>query len=100
MKELIKSGNHSSQKLFSLTVFIFIWLLSINVHAQNRTVKGTVIGSEDGQPIPGVNIQIEGTEMGSSTDFYGFYSIEVPDDTTLVFTYIGMMETKVLAAVE
>ena len=98
MKELIKSGNHSSQKLFSLTVFIFIWLLSINVHAQNRTVKGTVIGSEDGQPIPGVNIQIEGTEMGSSTDFDGFYSIEVTEGSTLVFTYMGMMEAKVLVS--
>ena len=98
MKKLIKTGNHTIQKLFSLTVFIFICLLSINVHAQNRTVKGTVIGSEDSQPIPGVNVMIEGTSLGSSTDFDGFYSIEAPLGSTLVYSYIGMEETKILVS--
>ena len=36
--------------------------------------------------------------MGSSTDFDGFYSIEVTEGSTLVFTYIGMMEAKVLGS--
>ena len=98
MRELIKIENYTDRKFFSITVYIFICLLSFAVHAQNTTVRGTVIGSDDGQPIPGVNIQIEGTDMGSSTDFDGFYSIQVPDGLTLVFTYIGMMETKVLVS--
>ena len=33
--------------------------------------------------------------MGSSTDFNGFYSIEVEEKSILLFTYIGMKETKV-----
>ena len=90
MRELIKIENYTDRKFFSITVYIFICLLSFAVHAQNTTVRGTVIGSDDGQPIPGVNIQIEGTDMGSSTDFDGFYSIQVPDGLTLVFTYIGI----------
>ena len=98
MRKLINIGNTTSQKLFRHTVIILIALLSFTGYAQNTIVKGTVISAEDGQPIPGVNIQIEGTGMGSSTDFDGFYSIEVTEGSTLVFTYIGMMEAKVLVS--
>jgi hypothetical protein len=98
MRKLINIGNTTSQKLFRHTVIILIALLSFTGYAQNTIVKGTVISAEDGQPIPGVNIQIEGTEMGSSTDFDGFYSIEVTQGSTLVFTYMGMMEAKVLVS--
>ena len=98
MRKLINIGNTTSQKLFRHTVIILIALLSFTGYAQNTIVKGTVISAEDGQPIPGVNIQIEGTEMGSSTDFDGFYSIEVTEGSTLVFTYMGMMEAKVLVS--
>ena len=33
--------------------------------------------------------------MGSSTNFDGFYSIEVPENSNLIFSYIGMQETKI-----
>ena len=32
---------------------------------------------------------------GSSTNFDGFYSIEVPENSNLIFSYIGMQETKI-----
>ena len=41
---------------------------------------------------------IEGTSLGSSTDFDGFYSIEAPLGSTLVYSYIGMEETKILVS--
>ena len=91
-------GKILSQKLFGLSLFTLVCCVGFTAHAQTTTVKGTVVSAEDGQPIPGVNVLIEGTTMGSSTDFDGFYSIEVPDGATLVFSYIGMMETKVLVS--
>ncbi|MEK9529977.1 MAG: TonB-dependent receptor [Flavobacteriaceae bacterium] len=91
-------GKILGQKLFGLSLYTLVCCVGFIAHAQTTTVKGTVVGAEDGQPIPGVNVLIEGTAMGSSTDFDGFYSIEVPDGATLVFSYIGMMETKVLVS--
>ena len=84
------------QTLFGLLLYTILCCVGLVAHAQTITVKGTVVGAEDGQPIPGVNVLIEGTSMGSSTDFDGFYSIEAPDGAILVFSYIGMMETKIL----
>ena len=41
------------------------------------TVSGTVTDSKDGQPIPGVNIKVEGKALGTTTDFDGKYELQV-----------------------
>ncbi len=62
---------------------------------QARIVTGTII-DESGNPLPGVNITIEGTTIGSSSDVNGKYSIEIPgDETVLIFSFIGYIEQKV-----
>jgi len=58
--------------------------------AQVRTVKGTVI-SEEGEPLPGVNVVVKGTTVGTVTDGQGNYSLTLPNDaSTLNFSFIGM----------
>lgn len=58
--------------------------------AQEATVTGTIISSEDSLPLPGVNVVVSGTTRGAVTDFDGNYSIVVPgNNSTLVFSYIG-----------
>ncbi|MEA1785735.1 SusC/RagA family TonB-linked outer membrane protein [Arenibacter sp. GZD96] len=55
-----------------------------------RSVTGTV-SDQSGQPLPGVSIYIEGTTTGTTSDFDGNYTIEVPSDQTiLVYSFIGM----------
>src|SRR4030042_3600884 len=57
---------------------------------QQVKITGTVTGS-DGTPIPGVNIVITGTALGTATDAAGKYSIEVPRGSkSLRFSFIGM----------
>ncbi|WP_373516548.1 SusC/RagA family TonB-linked outer membrane protein [Pricia sp.] len=56
--------------------------------AQEKTVTGTVT-DQDGLPLPGVNIVIQGTTTGTQTDFDGNYSIQVAEDQILSFTYVG-----------
>ncbi|WP_206363223.1 SusC/RagA family TonB-linked outer membrane protein [Sinomicrobium pectinilyticum] len=57
-------------------------------------VSGTIT-DEQGVPMPGVNVLLEGTTKGTVTDFDGKYSIDVPgSDAVLVFTYIGMKQVK------
>ncbi|NLA50183.1 MAG: hypothetical protein GX876_12080, partial [Bacteroidales bacterium] len=65
---------------------------------QQITVSGTVI-DESGQAMPGVNIQVEGTTLGTISDINGKYSISVPDaNATLVFSFVGYNELKVPVA--
>jgi TonB-dependent starch-binding outer membrane protein SusC len=71
-------------------------LLSISVQAQ-VVVSGTVI-DDTGETLPGVNVQVKGTNQGTITDVDGQYSIEVPSEgDVLVFSFIGFetMEIKV-----
>jgi TonB-linked SusC/RagA family outer membrane protein len=54
-----------------------------------RSVTGTV-KSETNEAIPGVYVLVKGTTIGTTSDVDGKYTIEVPDNATLVFTFIGM----------
>ena len=57
------------------------------------TVTGVVTDNQ-GEPLPGVNVQIKGTTTGTSTDENGRYSLNVPDrNTVLTFSYIGFATT-------
>jgi iron complex outermembrane receptor protein len=44
------------------------------------------------QPLPGVNVVVQGTQNGTSTDFDGKFSLKVNKGDVIVFTYIGFKE--------
>ena len=50
----------------------------------------------NGDPLPGVNISIEGTSRGCTTNFNGEYTLSVPEQCRLVVSFIGM-ETQTVA---
>ncbi len=56
--------------------------------AQDKTITGTVT-DQDGLPLPGVNIVVQGTTTGTQTDFDGNYSIQAAEGQVLSFTYVG-----------
>jgi TonB-linked SusC/RagA family outer membrane protein len=62
---------------------------------QQRTVTGTIL-DENSNPMPGVNIQVQGTSLGVISDVNGKYTISVPQpDAVLVFSFVGYNEMKV-----
>src|SRR5690606_21789001 len=89
---------HSKRLLesnFLRLAFLCVLLLQANfLQAQDKTVTGTVTAEEDGMPIPGVNVVIVGTTIGTSTDFDGNYIIQVPEGGSLQFSYIGFINQK------
>ena len=58
-------------------------------YAQNLQVTGIATSAEDGSPMPSVAVAVEGTGRGTTTDLDGAYSISVPADGTLVFSFLG-----------
>lgn len=57
--------------------------------AIDKQVTGRVT-SEDGEALPGVNVTLKGTSIGTSTDTKGDFSINVPSESSvLVFSFIG-----------
>ena len=55
---------------------VLICLLPILGIAQNGVIKGTVKDKQSNEAIIGANILIVGSEMGTSTDFGGYYILE------------------------
>ncbi len=57
-------------------------------------VKGTV-KDEKGSPLTGVTVKVKGGNVGTATDINGSFTLQVPDNATLVFSYIGFTEKEV-----
>lgn len=77
---------------------LLVCLLSLGVQQlfAQKSLSGTVISSEDNQPLPGVNVILKGTTQGTITDFDGNFSLKVPDDAeALVFSFMGMQTKEV-----
>ena len=82
-----------------LKVIIFLCLaFTLIAHVAaiaQQTVSGKIT-SDDGSGLPGVNIIIEGTTNGTTTDTNGTYQLEVPDnESVLVYSFIGFVSQRI-----
>ncbi|MCL6217068.1 SusC/RagA family TonB-linked outer membrane protein [Zunongwangia pacifica] len=71
--------------------FLLLFLLfSIQIWAQDKEISGTVV-DEDQIPLPGVNVRVKDSNMGTVTDFDGNFSLSIPDTdgVVIVFSSIG-----------
>jgi len=71
-------------------LFLLPLLFSLTALSQETQVTGKVISAEDGLPIPGVNVVVENTTKGTTTDVDGNYSLRLASgENTLVFSFVG-----------
>ena len=81
--------------LYSTVLWTLLMLSASTLHAQN-TVSGAVTDAEDGGVLPGVNVVVKGSTIGTVTDIEGSYSLSVPDgETILVFSSVGYLGQEV-----
>ncbi len=72
---------------------------SVNIQLQQKQVVRGIVTDENEKPMPGVNVQVEGTIIGTITDINGKYSIEKPNDKViLIFSFIGYQTNRVSAS--
>lgn len=90
MKRYLRSSTPLIRSFHRLSVaFLFCLLPSLAAWAQ--TINGTVIGTDDNKPLPGVSILVKGTTTGTNTRADGTYSLNVANagGATLTFSFIG-----------
>ncbi len=79
-----------------LGAFLVVLVADTSSAQSRRTITGTVTDAADGIGIPAVNIVVQGTLIGTSTNVDGTYSLNVPTDAeTLVFSSIGYVTVAV-----
>jgi TonB-linked SusC/RagA family outer membrane protein len=60
-------------------------------------INGKVISSKDSISLPGVNVFLKGTQIGTSTDISGNFKLSVPkNSSTLVFSFLGYKKQEIL----
>jgi hypothetical protein len=61
-----------------------------------RQVSGRVVSAEGGEGLPGVNVVVKGSTIGTVTDLQGNYNLSLPENArTLVFSFIGLATEEV-----
>ncbi len=81
-------------KLHGILTLLLVFVVQIGF-AQEMTITGTVV-DEQGLPLPGVNVIVDGTSRGVQTDFDGNYSIDASRGEIMVFSYVGFVSREIL----
>ncbi len=81
------------KKIYFMMLFVS---LSVTTFAQQLSITGKVTAADDGSSLPGVSVTSLGTSKGTTTDSNGNYTISVNQGTTLVFSFVGMVNQNVI----
>ena len=82
------------RKLLMLLVGLF---LSLGTALAQTKVSGTVVSQDDGEPVIGASVTMQGTKTATVTDVDGRFTIMVPNGAKLVVSYVGMKSQTVTA---
>lgn len=85
---------NNRHKMKKCLLVLVLFCAGLSMWSQTVTVKGTVTSSEDGQPLSGVAVILDGTTNGTLTDLDGNWSLDVSGGGTLLFTCLGFEDRK------
>ena len=84
-----KINSTTCMKTIYSKLLLLLLMLPFSALAQS-TLKGIVSDATSGQPIPGVNIVVEGSTNGTSTDINGNFTLtNIKSGDLLVFSFLG-----------
>lgn len=100
MKTPVKLKAHQLNFSIYIIMLIGFLLLSSYGFAQEIRIISGILRDDSGMPIPGVNITVKGTTTGTISDINGYYEIEAPVGSTLLFSFVGYESYEVYVAPE
>src|SRR5690606_8667335 len=86
---MIKIRYTKVTQFLRLIVFLMI-MMPLSLWAQNITISGSVTDNKN-EPVVGATAAIKNTSVGTITDFDGNYSIDAPQNATLVIRFLGFI---------
>lgn len=78
-----------NKKSLRSSLLLGMLLLPMYAGAQSIKIQGTVVAESDGEPLPGVTVSIDGTNIATVTDMDGHFTIDAKQKGKLKFSYIG-----------
>ncbi len=76
-------------------LFLILLLTLSTMVAMAGTIKGTITDKQNGEPLTGATVQVEGTSLGAVADMDGHYLLEVkPGIYTLAVKYVGYKDIR------
>lgn len=79
-----------------LVTFLLFLSIGYALPPEGITIKGRVMDEILKEPIPGANVQVKGTTLGTITDFNGNFSLVVPSKSSvLVVSFIGYVTQEI-----
>ncbi|MFM2327263.1 MAG: hypothetical protein RIR31_1465, partial [Bacteroidota bacterium] len=92
MKKKFKKNLQNLLRGFCFCLFL---LLTVAVSAQNKTVTGTIVNNETGEPVTNASVRVKGTSKGVNTDSKGVFTLNVPESTILEISSVGFKPIEV-----
>ncbi len=83
--------------IFLILSLLIVSYFKVNAQeVQGISITGVITDASTGEPLPGVNIVIEGTYTGTVSDLSGLFTIVVPDEkAVLSFSFVGYTKKSV-----
>jgi len=84
---------YHSIRLLLVCALLVVW--AVSSYGQSLRITGKVVDSSTGEYLPGVNILVKGTTLGSATDAAGVFTIGASSDATLTVSAVGYVSQEV-----
>lgn len=95
IKNLQKSTSKNTLEKSFWLILVFCQLAFFGSHAQDRSITGVVLGSDDNKGIPGVSIRVKGAQTGTNSNANGQFTVAASVNSTLEFSMIGYTSKEV-----
>jgi TonB-dependent SusC/RagA subfamily outer membrane receptor len=85
------NSDYTNQRYFEV--------LKMNMNYPRKQIEGNISGiitDNTGLPLPGVNVVVKDTSIGTQTDFDGYYTINASEGSELVYSYVGFKTNDIL----
>src|SRR3546814_7577661 len=86
MIKILKAGN---VRFWTKLLLVLLPFAGFSQETTKINVEGRVVSGENGEPLPGVSISVQGASTGTETDLEGRYSLAVTAGATLVVDLVG-----------
>ena len=83
-----------SNKFKRMFCCILLGMFGLVLHAQTVSVSG-VVRDAQGETVPGASVVVRGTSIGTTTDYEGNFRLDVPEGSTVVISFVGLMSKEI-----